>query len=317
MSLNKILYRLKYRFAPYLHLTKPVDVSLELASTCNLACKYCYHSDEKNLPFKKGFMHLETAYKIINSCAMIEVNSLKFNYRGESTLHPNFYSIVYRAKELAKGSRFIDRITNSNFNFMTIKENIFEGLACQTKVKVSFDSFIPEVMEKQRVKSNHALVLKNIDYFYNHPHRIKSETELVIQSVRTLLNKDEDLEGQIKRRWPEAKYSIRDMVTGRVNADLSSLESKSRNIENRKTCLQAHNRLIFNWDGKAQVCCPDISSKIIVGDINNESVYEIFNSVKAKNIRIDLKNKEAFLYNPCRNCSSFESYDGYKHPWNS
>lgn len=314
-TLQYVLYRLKYIYARELKLQKPVDVSLELSSSCSMSCFYCYHNDQENLPFKKGMMDFKTAQLIILDAANIGVNSIKFNWKGESTLNPRFKEITSLAKSLAKGSTFIDRLTNSNFKFLSTKSDIFEGLCNQTKVKISFDSFIPEVMEKQREGAIHSLIMKNIDIFYNHPNR--KDTEIVIQAVRTNLNKDEDLEGQVKRRWPTATLSVRDMVTGRVNNDLKSLENKKRDASERNSCLQAHNRLVFNWAGNAMMCCVDIGEKLNIGNIHEKSIYEIFNSDKALNIRKSLKDKSAFEFDPCKTCSSFESYKNYKAPWSS
>jgi len=313
--LNYLKYRLKYRFARSLDLTVPVDVSLELASLCNQRCGYCYHANQETLPFRKGMMPLETAYKIIGQAADLGVHSLKFNWKGESTLNPNFEKITEYAKNLARGGTFIDRLTNSNFKFSTDREDIFRGLCHQTKVKVSFDSFIPEVMETQRAGSIHSLAMRNIDYFYNHPKR--SKTEIVIQAVRTKRNSDEDIEGQVLRRWPEAAVSIRDMVGGRIEKDLSDVTTRTRDAENRQSCIQAHARVIFNWKGEAFPCCPDIGEKLLLGDINYANLDQIFNDVPALRLRDSLRDGTAFDKNPCKSCPSFESYRGFKPSWNS
>lgn len=313
--INHLLYRLKYRYADKLNLNIPVDVSLELASSCNQRCGYCYHAKQDSLPFSKGIMQKDIAKLIIADAASLGVNSIKFNYRGEPTLNNNIYEIMSFAKEHAKGSTFIDRIVNSNFKFLSDKEEIFKALCTLTKVKVSFDSFNPEVMETQREGSIHSLAMKNIDIFYNHKDR--RNTKLIIQSVRTLLNKDEDILGEAKRRWPEAEVSIRDMVVGRVDSDLRALEYRERDFSNRQSCLQAHARIIFSHSGLVQVCCPDISSKLTIGNILENSIHEIWNSDKAKQIRKSLLDKSAFENEPCKSCSSYESFKGYKHPWSS
>ena len=172
-------------------------------------------------------------------------------------------------------------------------------------------------METQRAGSIHALALANIDKFYNHPERIKSETKMVIQAVRTKLNKDEDIFGETKKRWPEAMVSIRDMVGGRVDADLSGLEHVKRDSSERQSCIQAHARLIINFDGSVNACCPDIAGKLNLGNANKDSLYTIFNSEKAKELRKSLLNKKAFESDACKNCSSFETFKGYKHPKDS
>lgn len=315
--LNKIrfgIYRTKYVHGPLLPLRKPVDVSLELSSSCNMKCGYCYHADKANLPFKQGLMSMETAKRIVESAADCGVHSLKFNYRGESTLNPIFFPITKLAKSLARGSTFLERLTNSNFKFDTEREEIFQGLCNQTKVKISYDSFDKAVFEGQRLGGDHDVTTRNIDKFYN--YRFRRETEIVIQAVRTTKNKDEDIAGLAKKRWPEATISIRDMVAGRVDKDLSALENKEREGE-RQSCTQAHVRLMFDWLGRAGVCCPDIGNEIVAGDIYKNSVREIFNSQVARQVRRDLLSGKAFESSPCKNCSSFESFKGFRPSWTS
>lgn len=316
-KIRHAIYRTKYVHGPKLFLRAPVDVSLELSSACNMSCAYCYHGDKKSLPFTMGQMSWETARRIVESAAEASVHSLKFNYRGESTLNPIFPDVTMLARRLAHGSTFIERITNSNFKFDSSKDEIFRGLANQTKVKISYDSFSKEVFENQRRGGNHDMTTRNIDIFYDHPARRGSETQMVIQAVRTTANKDEDIAGLAKRRWPEATISIRDMVAGRVEKDVSALENKTRDTSGRQTCIQAHVRLMFDWTGKAGVCCPDIGNKLRVGDIYRNTVAEIFNSEAARLIRKELKSGKAFEKEPCKSCSSFESYKGFTPNWNS
>lgn len=309
-------YRYNYVNAPKLNHRKPVDVSLELASECNQKCSYCYHADQVSLPFKKGFMELKTAQLIIAQAADLRVPSIKLNWKGESTLNPHFKEITEFAKAHADSQTFIERLTNSNFKFNNSRDDIFDGLCNQTKVKVSFDSFIPGVMEKQRAGSLPRLTLRNIDKFYDYPRR--KNTEIVIQSVITNLNKDEDIYAEVKKRWPEATVSVRDMVSGRVeNQFVSEAENRARDIDNRQSCVQAHARLIFNWDGVAFPCCVDISESMPLGDIKTTDMYQIFQSENALSLRKALLDKSAFSCGACQKCSSFESYGGYKAPWKS
>lgn len=260
-------------------------------------------------------MLYETAIDIIDQAAQLGVNSLKFNWKGESTLHPDFHHITRYAALHAHGGVFIDRLTNSNFKFPTDAEQIFEGLCHQTKVKVSFDSFDKTVFETQRAGGLWDLTYANLRKFHDHPKRTK--TKLVIQAVRTSLNQDEDIAGRAAIEFPDAEISIRDMVAGRVNKDVSSLEHRKRDVSQRQSCIQAHVRLIFNHEGKAFPCCPDIEEKLCLGDIRKNSLYEIFNSSQAISLRKSLKDKSAFESDPCLNCSSFETYAGFKPSWES
>lgn len=315
--LNKLkyyLYRMKYIHAPKLNLSSPVDLSLELSSFCTNTCGYCYHADPKVLPFTRGKMTKKLAFKIISEGAELGVNSIKFNYRGESTMNPIFEDVTAYAKRMARGMTYIDRITNSNFNFDINREDLFRGLCNQTKVKVSFDSFRKDIFEKQRKGSNYEKTISNMRKFHDY---IGRDNEMVVQAVRTTLNADEDLEGEIKKRFPGATASIRDCVSGRVEKDLSETIIKERDDSKRQSCIQAHARLMINHDGKVQMCCPDIKSTLIIGNANTQHIKEIWASKSAIIVRKSLLNGDAFKFDPCRNCSSFETYKGFKAGLNS
>jgi len=309
MDLNYYIYRLKYRYGKYFKLTSPVDVSLELSSFCDSSCRYCYHASKKDLPFPQKHMSYDLAQKVLYESADLGVSSIKTNFRGESTLNPRFHDIT----RLTKNLKFIDRITNSNFNFPSNRDDIFMGLTYQTKVKVSFDSFNKETFTHHRIGSDYDRVMKNINYFYNLPNR---NNELIIQAVRSDLNKNEDFESEVKKRWPSAKISVRDMVTGRIDKDLSDITHKERS-KDRVSCNQAHVRLIVLSDGKVINCCPNFKGIDPCGDANTETIKEIFNNKKSKDLRKALLNRTAFEKDPCKTCSSFESYKGQKIPWKS
>jgi radical SAM protein with 4Fe4S-binding SPASM domain len=319
MNLRHFWYRFRFRYGKHLPLRTPVDVSLELASHCNMRCSYCYHADPTHLPFQRGMMPTKLAEKILRQAAELKVPSVKLNWKGESTLHDDFESITEYAKWLSHRypGAFIDRLTNSNFKFPTERADIFVGLTYQTKVKVSFDSFQKSVFETQRAGGVWDLTYANLRKFHDYPERQRTGTKLVIQAVRTKLNADEDIASLAREQFPDAEISIRDMVAGRVEKDVSALEHRARDISGRQSCQQAHVRVIFNHEGRAFPCCPDIGEKLCIGDIQKNSLAEIFNSAQAKALRRSLKNKSAFETDPCRTCSSHETYAGYKPNWNS
>jgi radical SAM protein with 4Fe4S-binding SPASM domain len=107
------------------------------------------------------------------------------------------------------------------------------------------------------------------------------------------------------------------MVADRVNADLEPLEYTKRDYSERQSCVQAHARAIVHSDGKIAPCCPAFKGDLIIGDANKDSLYTIFNSMIAKQLRQDLLSKKAFENEPCKNCSSYETFKGYKPPKDS
>ena len=106
---------------------------------------------------------------------------------------------------------------------------------------------------------------------------------------------------------------MRDVAPGRNEKDYDDLLVRE-NDQERIPCKQAFVRLIFAWDGTASPCCPNIGMQLKLGNIHDESMYEIFNGYAAKLLRRDLKSGAAFASDPCKNCSSHESFAGYKAP---
>jgi radical SAM protein with 4Fe4S-binding SPASM domain len=107
-------------------------------------------------------------------------------------------------------------------------------------------------------------------------------------------------------------------VEGRKEGNISHLVNEKRDLDNRQSCIQAHVRAIFTWDGKCIPCCPAIDETLVIGNIHKQSLSEIFNGIQAERLRRKLKDKTAFRdIKACKNCPSFESYRGFKPVWNS
>jgi radical SAM protein with 4Fe4S-binding SPASM domain len=316
--IKNLIYRFKYNNGQHLKLEVPVDITMELSSHCNLRCGYCYHADQEKLPFNKGFMNYDTAISIIDQAADLGVHSLKFNWRGESSLHPNFYKIVKRARD--KGT-FTELLTNTNFNFKGkgfIKK--LEAYSLMDKVKISIDSLNESVYETQRARGDFENIVHNIDDFFRLIENRNRKTKVVLQAVRTNLNRNENLRDDFLKRWPKAEVSIRECVDGRV--DDNKFSNNSRDNSERKPCKQAFARLIISHDGKVYPCCPAFddneNGQIYGGNVNKHSIYDIWNSYLFKKLRTDLKSLRAFKNRPiCKNCSSFETFKNNKSIWGS
>jgi len=151
----------------------PLNVDIELASVCNLKCPMCFYGEaewnnEMMKPSfdgkpKKRLMPSEMARSIIDQCAELGVPALKFNWRGESTIHPEYSDILKYAAykwrilvdngyiniDVGTGMPFTtsdkfssllcfhDILVNTNAN---CKDHAIDGLMAATKCMISLDS---------------------------------------------------------------------------------------------------------------------------------------------------------------------------------
>jgi radical SAM protein with 4Fe4S-binding SPASM domain len=71
-------------------------------------------------------------------------------------------------------------------------------------------------------------------------------------------------------------------------------------------CRRVNNldNMIIRSDGRVAICCFDLNSKLILGDIKSESLENIINSERTKEIQTINRNKAALLSSnlPCKHC---------------
>jgi len=299
-NINHAAYRFCWKYAPYIHPKVPVCVDLELSSVCNLRCGFCYHANEKT-PFRKAVMSQELASHALLQAHKIGVPSVKFNYRGEPTMNPRFYEITSLAKELAGAYTFQDRIVNTNANFgFDYSDKVLDGILNCTTIKISVDSFVPEVYSRIRKGGNHAKMLNVIDQIVQR----KTDQRVVLQFVRSELNRHEDIKTLAVAYYGDAvEISVREEVKGRSG-------NASGPLKETKACHQPYARMLVLYDGRLTMCCNNYMEAqcMMVGHLYQEGIFRAFNSDKAKRFRKMLVSGQAFQMEPCRSCDSRERY---------
>ncbi len=144
----------------------PVHVDLETVAVCDLRCGsseedpqgFCQiwtHEHIRKLGFddhtyKRGYMDPKLYRRLLQQCADIGVSSIKLNYRGEPSLHPEIVPFVALAADF--GFPDIMMNTNGNGGARTNPE-LFAQLveAGITDLMFSVDAGEPDSYHRQRV----------------------------------------------------------------------------------------------------------------------------------------------------------------------
>jgi len=301
-DLSFLIYRLKWELATKSKhtLSFPVHIDLEINSNCNYRCLFCPHGTgemRNDLPL----MSLETAKKVLDELAKNKVYSIKLNWRGEPALHPNLVEIIAYAKEV--GIKEVQINTNASaFNEQRIKDLIEAGI---DRVIFSIDATTPELYSQIRVGGDYQRVVNNIKTF----DRVRKELRKLkpfirVQMVRTDLNKHQV--DDYKKMWQGIADDVRiSDVTNRGQGD--SLQVGDQISVGRTTCPQPWQRMMISCEGKVLMCCSDWFEKIPLGDINQNSLKEIWKSKKLKEVRKRLK-KVDYNFEPCSSCWVKDSY---------
>ena len=270
----------------------PLHVDIELASICNLQCPMCYTiSSEFKEKVNATRMNYDLFCKIVDQCAEREVYSIRLSLRGESFLHKNILDCVRYAKK--KGIKEVSTLTNG----LRLDEDMFKELmhAGIDWITISFDG-LGETYEKIRRPAKYERAVEKIKNYC----RIKQEAGRVkplikIQSILPAIADD-----------PQAFYDvfapISDMVSANPLIDFHQDVSHLPKIENF-VCPQIYQRLVIGADGLCMMCANDENNTIVVGNANNQSLFEIWHGERMTEIReIHRLHQGCNKLKPCANC---------------
>lgn len=282
-----------YFKTPYI----PLNLDVELSAVCNLKCPFCFTQNSNFKKIKKvSFMPIEFAKQIINIAAVLHIPALKFNWRGESTLHPFFAEIVRYASQF----NFYEIIVNTNGNCL---EKSLEGLKYVTKVIVSIDSIDPITYKEMRVKGDLAQAINTVNYLIKIGHR-----NIHVRRVKTEQNKDESYYHLAKTLWGD-----KIKVSEHICFDRNKYDYKGYDKMKRIYCGYPSQRLIISTNGDIFPCCVDYYETMPLGNISKDDLLNVWNSNKLNSIRRNLKNNDVKNFpKQCRNCTSWMSYDVFE-----
>lgn len=301
----------------------PLNIDIELASICNLRCPFCFYGEANwnhemdKLSFdgkpKKRLMSTALATKIIDEAAELGVPALKFNWRGESTLHPDYSEILRYAADKIKEQReqvgdsdfkirfqnpyFFDLLVNTNAN---CKDHAIDGLMVATKCMISLDSTIPEIYSKMRVNGRLERAIEVTKELIKRGHR-----NLWIRRVITQQNREEIFKRRVDEIFGGGGYKVSEHYCMDRGDNFHALNNPDQ--YDRTYCGYPSQRLMVAADGICYPCCVDTDGTMPVGNVYESSLKQIWNGDKMQNLRRQLKNN-IFKSKICSRCESWMAY---------
>lgn len=296
----------------------PLNVDIELASVCNLTCPFCFISDSKfdemiRQPAMDGksrrrLMPTKLALRLIDECAKIGVPALKFNWRGESTMHPDYSEILWYARNLSDphsvptNLAFHDILVNTNAN---CRPESINGLLSATKVMVSLDSLNPQTYAQMRRGGSLERATEVIRELLRRGH-----PNVWVRRVLAKENKHEPFAEQVKATFGPGAHVSEHFCFDR-NAD-SRHEAPGCDHDSegpaRTYCGYPSQRIVVSSSGLAYPCCIDLHEEMPVGDVNRQSLLEIWSGEPMKKLRAELR-AGTMKSEACKNCQSWMSHD--------
>ena len=280
----------------------PLLVDIELASICNLKCPMCYTiSDEFKQKVNAKLMDFDLFKKIVDEIAN-DVPAIRLSLRGESTLHPKFIECIKYAKD--KGIKEISFLTNGS---KLDRENFIEMMkAGASWITISFDG-LGEEYEKIRKPLKYDEMLEKIKALKEIKKEFNTNKPVIkIQGIWPSIRKN-----------PEEFYNTLAPYVDSVA--FNPLIDFHKNPEDKVFidgfyCPMLYQRLVVGADGLVMMCSNDEENTHVIGDANQQTIYNIWHGDELNKVRELHKKRNGYReLEVCRNCYlPVETEDGEK-----
>jgi radical SAM protein with 4Fe4S-binding SPASM domain len=243
-------------------------VEFSLTGLCNRVCDFCPRSDPTHFPNLNKHMSVDSYSRVIKDLKKINYKG-GFIYSGFS--EPILYKYLFEVIKITRTnlpSNRIEMVTNGDhLDLKTLKKAFKSGL---TQISVSL---------------------------YDGPHQIEKFRQF--QKELDLSDKQFDL----RFRWEkEKKYGIN--ITNRGGAvNMPEFEIKNLDKGLRKKCFYPFYQIMIDYDGAVLLCNHDWYKKLVLGNINFESILKIWDNHIYKKVRGNLA-QALRVDSPCNNCDA-------------
>jgi radical SAM protein with 4Fe4S-binding SPASM domain len=271
----------------------PLQIDVELNAGCNMACPFCIHGYQK---IENNLLDRVKFEKILKEAVSIGVKAVKFNYINEPMLRKDLEEIIRWTRD--QGIINIYMVTNGTLLTPKRRQSLMQsGL---TKLFVSLDAVTEETYNKQRLSGQFNKVVANVLAFIKERNELKQQFPLVrVSFLRNQINKHE--EKAFQEFWQDradliAFQKMNEIPDRKTSLTIADVEMPS------KGCDLPFKQLVIDDDGEILPCCKLAGKKLPIGNIDNMTLQEAWDSSKMKHLRRIHSTKEWQNHDICRNC---------------
>ena len=292
-------------------LARPWAVMFELSSLCNFACEFCPVSkkeDRDKHGLKLMNMQPELFKKMIDQLKEFPDTGqpFKFYYNGggESLMNSNFVEMIeYAISNFPNANAHIIR-TNASLITPEVSDKLIK--AGMTEINISIEAVNEEGYEKiTHRKGMFQRVLDNVTYLYDHRGNCRIYAKIIplgtpetdeTEFFRIFTPITDIRETEHIMHWANQTNELVDKLRRpeiTVNGDP---------ITDNIACPYIFYTLMLTAFGQAHLCCFDLFNYVDVGNVNDNTLLEIWTGEKIKDFwRMHLEGRR-FEHKACSDC---------------
>lgn len=261
----------------------PRYLDVELTNMCNFKCCFC-PTGTNAMQRMRGYMTEEVADAIAENVRRFNIPAVRFIRWGEPTLHSDYISIMEKIKRAGA-------LIHINTNGALLDEEQIQGLMDihLDSIKFSFQGADEGTYNEMRENGDYLRLLSTIQKMYE----IRGNRDYPYIQISTTLTDESDVQVEGFKKDVSAYcdyYNIGYTKLNHLNVDSMKIDEtrkdKIRKLQERETnnhvyigvCPEAFDKLSINWNGDVTLCCSDYDNFMIVGNILDNDIRQIFNS---------------------------------------
>ena len=260
----------------------PKGLFIQTQSRCNARCIVCPLADQnyrKSVP--QGKMSDSLFNKIIDECSQYDVKEISPEFLNEPLMDFALENRIEYIREKCP-STYISLMTNGSL----LEKERAKRLANSGLDRICFSvhGLSRETYEKNMVGLNFHKTLNRINHFLS----VNKSVEVRIAIMENLLPKAEFQEALTywKTRGTSVEIQLSNDRAGSV-PDNTYIVWKPENKGKIVGCMLDYplRNMAVHFNGDVVLCCYDWHREILLGNLNESSIYDIWNSKKYQNIR--------------------------------
>jgi len=253
----------------------PLYVQIEHTGKCNLQCPTCLQGiDSLREEYSRNFtaLDIDLYKKIIDEAKVYGCPSISFHNNDEPLLLNDLEERI----RIAADAGFFDIILTTNATLLTperTRKLIGSGI---TKINFSIDACREEDYALVRRGGDFNKVLANIDHFCE--YKKKNNKQLPITRVTCVISRfTVDRIEEFKRFWEDRVDTVEFQNFQAIKGHTEDVRPEGAKVDKTFTCNGPWQQVVIRANGDVAPCCSFYGTGMIVGNVKDSSIYEIWN----------------------------------------
>ncbi len=306
-------YWLFYKFKLIRKKSSITEINIEFVSYCNLRCILCSLDHEKPKVRMSAEILKRFFENFLSDSRFRSVKTIHLYNAGEVLLHPKLMEMLdiikYFKEQAKKKNIFFPQIALLT-NAIILDEKKSKLLIDSTiidNIRFSMDGGNKEKFEEMRKRAEWDVFLKNIKTFCE---LNKKSPKPIPTGIITLV----EYHNKLNTKWMSEEFNeLLNLVDGYElryahnwggDVEIEELKNKSKTSYKIGCSLLMH-QLVLLPNGDVTVCCADLNSKGVIGNINKDDLFSIYSKPqRLKMLKKFMKNKKHEI-DLCKDCETF------------